>query len=160
MSDLFEIALTRQSGEVVTLKDFKARAWLVVNTASRCGFTGQYAGFEELWQCYQSQGLMVLGFPCNQFGRQEPGTDEQIADFCSLNYGVSFPLFCKVKVNGVNTHPLFAELKRLAPGIWGSQAIKWNFTKFLISESGAVERFAPQTEPQKLINAIEKLLQS
>lgn len=160
MSELFSIPLTAQNGESVTLGDYPGRAWLVVNTASRCGFTGQYAGLEALWRHYQAQGLVVLGFPCNQFGRQEPGTDEQIRDFCKLNYGASFPLFSKVEVNGANAHPLFKRLKQLAPGLLGSQAIKWNFTKFLINQKGEVKRFAPQASPASLVNDIERALQS
>ncbi|AHG22355.1 glutathione peroxidase [Chania multitudinisentens RB-25] len=146
-------------GEHKTLADFPARAYLVVNTASQCGFTPQYQGLEHLWQRYRERGLAVLAFPCNQFGRQEPGNAAEIADFCALNYGVSFPLFSKIEVNGVDTHPLFSELKRRAPGLLGSQRIKWNFTKFLFAANGEqIMRFAPFTKPEQLSNHIELLL--
>lgn len=146
-------------GRSRTLADFDARLWLVVNTASRCGFTPQYEGLEALWQRYRDRGLVVLGFPCDQFGHQEPGSDEEIASFCDLNYQVSFPLFSKVRVNGPDAHPLFVQLKSRAPGLLGSEAIKWNFTKFLVSDRGnRVERFAPSTAPQSLAGRIEGLL--
>ena len=135
------------------------KAVLVVNTASKCGFTPQYKGLEELWQTYKDQGLVVLGFPCNQFGKQEPGNEGAISEFCELNYGVSFPLFKKIDVNGAGAHPLFVQLKKRAPGVLGSQGIKWNFTKFLIGKDGQlVKRFAPATKPQDLSREIEALL--
>lgn len=156
---LFEIPLTTIDGQSKTLADFNASVALVVNTASKCGFTSQYEGLEALWNTYQSQGLVVLGFPCNQFGHQEPGDDEQIASFCSLNFGVTFPLFQKIEVNGAHTHPLYQLLKARAPGLLGSQAVKWNFTKFLVCARGArVERFAPSTQPKDLQGAIEQAL--
>ncbi len=159
MTDLLQIPLTTMEGREVRLADYDARALLVVNTASRCGFTPQYEGLERLWQHYRERGLMVLGFPCNQFGAQEPGSDSEIADFCSVRFGVSFPLFRKLEVNGPNAHPLFTELKRRAPGLLGSQRIKWNFTKFLISADGSnVQRFAPTTRPEALQEAVENLL--
>ena len=146
-------------GREVDLCDYADRAVLVVNTASRCGFTPQYEGLEHLWQQYKDRGLTVLGFPCNQFGAQEPGNEQEIASFCSTSFGVSFPLFRKLEVNGAGAHPLFVELKRQAPGLLGSQRIKWNFTKFLISGDGSrVERFAPTTTPEALQEAVEKLL--
>jgi glutathione peroxidase len=146
-------------GEQKTLGDFAGKALLVVNTASQCGFTPQYQGLERLWQDYQSRGLVVLGFPCNQFGKQEPGDAHEIAQFCELNFGVSFPLFRKVEVNGAGAHPLFVELKRRAPGVLGTQKIKWNFTKFLIDPvGGQVTRYAPTTKPQALEGDIERLL--
>ncbi|MEL5360282.1 glutathione peroxidase [Serratia ureilytica] len=156
---LLSIPCVTLQGEQKTLGDFPARAYLVVNTASKCGFTPQYRGLENLWQYYRERGLMVLGFPCNQFGSQEPGSPLEIANFCSLNYGVSFPLFNKIEVNGPGAHPLFNELKRLAPGILGSRRIKWNFTKFLLTADGQrVTRFAPITKPERLFNRIETLL--
>ncbi|VEA73350.1 Glutathione peroxidase homolog BsaA [Serratia rubidaea] len=146
-------------GEAKTLGDFPARAYLVVNTASKCGFTPQYRGLENLWRYYRDRGLVVMGFPCNQFGAQEPGDAQEIASFCSLNYGVSFPLFAKIAVNGPEAHPLFNELKRRAPGLLGSQRIKWNFTKFLLTADGQrVTRFAPLTKPERLFERIETLL--
>ncbi|MGQ6049113.1 glutathione peroxidase [Serratia marcescens] len=156
---LLSIPCVTLQGEQKTLGDFPARAYLVVNTASKCGFTPQYRGLENLWQYYRERGLVVLGFPCNQFGSQEPGSPLEIANFCSLNYGVSFPLFSKIDVNGPGAHPLFNELKRLAPGILGSRRIKWNFTKFLLTADGQrVTRFAPITKPEHLFDRIETLL--
>jgi len=156
---LLEIPCRTMDGQEKTLGDFGGKVWLVVNTASECGFTPQYKGLEALWQRYRDQGLVVLGFPCNQFGRQEPGDEAQIAAFCERNFGVSFPLFAKVEVNGGDAHPLFVELKKRAPGLLGSKAIKWNFSKFLIGEQGAsVERFSSNTPPQALAERIEALL--
>lgn len=156
---LLSIPCVTLQGEQKTLGDFPARAYLVVNTASKCGFTPQYRGLENLWRYYRERGLMVLGFPCNQFGSQEPGSPLEIANFCSLNYGVSFPLFSKIDVNGPGAHPLFNELKRLAPGILGSRRIKWNFTKFLLTADGQrVTRFAPITKPERLFDRIETVL--
>lgn len=149
---------TTLSGEQKTLADYSGKAVLVVNTASKCGFTPQYKGLEALWQQYKDQGLVILGFPCNQFGQQEPGDEAEISEFCEVNFGVTFPLFKKVEVNGSNAHPLFVELKKRAPGVLGSEAIKWNFTKFLIGPDGKVERYAPATKPSALKADIEKLL--
>ena len=157
--NLFDIPCTTLGGEPKTLADFQGKAVLVVNTASKCGFTPQYKGLEALWQQYRDQGLVILGFPCNQFGQQEPGDEAAISGFCELNFGVSFPLFKKVEVNGPQAHPLFVQLKRRAPGLLGSQGIKWNFTKFLIDREGnVVERFEPTTTPEEIAPAIEKLL--
>ena len=159
--DLLSIPVTTLSGEHKTLADFDAKALLLVNTASQCGFTPQYQGLEALWQRYREQGLMVLGFPCNQFGAQEPGDAAAIASFCELNFGVSFPLFAKIEVNGGGAHPLYVELKRRAPGLLGTQRIKWNFTKFLLSGDGrTIRRFAPTSKPESLTAAIEALLAS
>lgn len=156
---LFDIPVTTIKGEQKTLADFGGKAVLVVNTASKCGFTPQYKGLENVWQQYKDQGLVVLGFPCNQFGKQEPGDEGAISEFCELNFGVSFPLFKKVDVNGDNAHPLFVNLKKSAPGLLGSQGIKWNFTKFLLSADGEViKRFAPTTKPEDLTAEIEALL--
>ena len=156
---LFDIPVTTIKGEQKTLADFGGKAVLVVNTASKCGFTPQYKGLENVWQQYKDQGLVVLGFPCNQFGKQEPGDEGAISEFCELNFGVSFPLFKKVDVNGSDAHPLFVNLKKSAPGLLGSQGIKWNFTKFLLSADGTViKRFAPTTKPEDLTVEIEALL--
>ncbi|WP_439888211.1 glutathione peroxidase [Pseudomonas sp. MBLB4123] len=158
-NSLIDIPCTTIKGEQKTLADFGGKAVLVVNTASKCGFTPQYQGLESLWQQYKDRGLVVLGFPCNQFGKQEPGDEGAISEFCELNFGVSFPLFKKVEVNGADAHPLFVQLKKRAPGLLGSQGIKWNFTKFLLSGDGRlVKRFAPATKPEDLSAEIEALL--
>ncbi|HEJ4227251.1 TPA: glutathione peroxidase [Pseudomonas aeruginosa] len=161
MSDsLLSIPCTTIKGEQKTLADFGGKALLVVNTASKCGFTPQYQGLEALWEKYRERGLVVLGFPCNQFGKQEPGDEGEISQFCELNYGVSFPLFRKIEVNGAGAHPLFVSLKKRASGLLGSQGIKWNFTKFLIGRDGqVVKRYAPTTKPEELSSAIEALLE-
>ena len=156
---LFEIPCTTIDGQQKTLADFDAKVLLVVNTASQCGFTPQYKGLEALWKRYRDRGLVVLGFPCDQFGHQEPGNESQIATFCERNFGVSFPLFAKVQVNGGDAHPLFVQLKQRAPGLLGSKAIKWNFTKFLIADGGkTVERFSSRTSPGALAAPIEARL--
>ena len=158
-ASILDIPCVTLGGEHKKLGDFPGKVLLVVNTASQCGFTPQYKGLEQLWQAYHERGLVVLGFPCNQFGKQEPGDARDIAQFCERNFGVSFPLFRKVEVNGPGAHPLFVELKRRAPGILGSQKIKWNFTKFLVDPaSGQVTRYAPTTKPQALEADIERLL--
>ncbi|MCO6056850.1 glutathione peroxidase [Pseudomonas sp. MOB-449] len=160
MSDkILDIPVTTIKGEQKTLADFGGKALLVVNTASKCGFTPQYKGLENLWQQYKDKGLVVLGFPCNQFGQQEPGDEGAISEFCELNFGVSFPLFKKIDVNGSEAHPLYVQLKKRAPGLLGSQGIKWNFTKFLISQDGgSIKRFAPTTKPEEISAEIEALL--
>ena len=160
MSDsLLSIPCTTIKGEQKTLADFAGKAILVVNTASKCGFTPQYKGLEQLWQQYKDQGLVVLGFPCNQFGKQEPGNEGAISEFCELNFGVSFPLFKKIDVNGSGADPLYGELKKQAPGFLGTEGIKWNFTKFLVGRDGnVVERYAPTTKPEEISADIEKLL--
>lgn len=156
---LLSIPCVTLSGEQKALGDFQGKALLVVNTASQCGFTPQYKGLEQLWRHYRERGLVVVGFPCNQFGKQEPGDAREIAQFCESNFGVSFPLFRKIEVNGAGAHPLFVELKKRAPGLFGSEKIKWNFTKFLLDPvSGKVTRFAPSTKPEALTSSIEKLL--
>ncbi|MCL6415782.1 glutathione peroxidase [Aestuariirhabdus sp. Z084] len=158
-TDLFAIECQTIKGENVTLDEHRGKALLVVNTASKCGFTPQYKGLESLHKKYQDKGLVVLGFPCNQFREQEPEGEGEIASFCERNFGVSFPLFAKVDVNGENTHPLFSALKTAAPGLLGSRGVKWNFTKFLIAPDGkTVKRFAPITRPDKIEAEIEKLL--
>ena len=156
---LLDIPCTTIEGRTTSLGEFAGTLYLVVNTASECGFTPQYKGLEALWTQYRGRGLVVLGFPCDQFGGQEPGGEAEIAAFCERNYGVSFPLFAKVKVNGGDAHPLFVELKKRAPGVLGSKAIKWNFTKFLVSsDGGSVERFATRTKPEALRARIEAYL--
>lgn len=156
---LLDIPCVTIEGEQKRLADFDAKVLLVVNTASQCGFTPQYKGLEALWQRYGGRGLIVLGFPCNQFGKQEPDGEQEIAAFCERRFGVSFPLFAKVEVNGGDAHPLFIELKKRAPGLLGSKAIKWNFTKLLISDQGrAVRRFSSRTTPEAMAAEIETLL--
>jgi len=146
-------------GKEVPLSDYQGKVLLIVNTASKCGFTPQYAGLEELYKAYQDKGLTVLGFPCNQFGRQEPGTAADIGAFCTKNYGVTFPMFEKIEVNGDNAHPLWRYLKDEKPGLLGTKAIKWNFTKFLVDRAGkVVKRFAPNDTPASIKPAIETLL--
>ncbi len=155
MSDIYRFNAIDINGHEVALENFRDQVLLIVNTASKCGFTPQFEGLEILYEKFRERGFAVLGFPCNQFGAQEPGSETDIAEFCQLNYGVSFPMFAKIDVNGPATHPLFAHLKTSAPGIFGSEKIKWNFTKFLINRAGqVVERFAPATKPEKLEQAI------
>ncbi len=151
--------VTTLTGEQRTLRDYEGEVLLIVNTASKCGFTPQYKGLEALHQRYGARGLRVLGFPCDQFGGQEPGEAEEIEQFCRLNYGVSFPMHAKVDVNGDEAHPLFMQLKAGATGVLGTQAIKWNFTKFLVARDGTiVDRFASNTKPESLADQIEALL--
>ncbi len=146
-------------GTNVPMEQFRGKAVLIVNVASKCGFTPQYKGLEEIYSKYKEKGFVVLGFPCNQFGGQEPGGPEDIQSFCSLTYGVDFPIFEKIEVNGANAHPLYQYLKKQATGILGTEAIKWNFTKFLIDREGkVVDRYAPSTTPADLTSEIEKLL--
>jgi glutathione peroxidase len=146
-------------GREVALSDFRGQVLLIVNTASACGFTPQLGALEQLWQDYRARGLVVLGFPCNQFGAQEPGSNAEIAAFCQRDYGVSFPLMAKIEVNGAAAHPLYRWLVEQAPGILGTRAIKWNFTKFLIGRDGTVlARYAPQHKPESLRADIERAL--
>ncbi|MFC3680170.1 glutathione peroxidase [Bacterioplanoides pacificum] len=147
------------SGEMQNLADYQGKVVLIVNTASECGFTPQYEGLETLYQQFKDQGLMVLGFPCNQFGKQEQGDAAQIGAFCQKNYGVSFPMFSKIDVNGDNAAPLYQQLKQAAPGVMGTKAIKWNFTKFLLNQQGEViKRYAPTTKPEDIRADIEAAL--
>ncbi len=147
------------TGQPVRLADHAGKVLLIVNTASACGFTPQFAGLEKLWASYRDRGLVVLGFPSNEFGAQDPGSNDQIASFCQLNYGVSFPMMAKIRVNGADAHPLYAWLKDEAPGLLGSKGIKWNFTKFLVGRDGRVrKRYAPQDAPEKLAADIEAAL--
>ena len=156
---VYEFKVKKGNGTEVSMKDYEGKALLIVNVASACGYTKQYTGLEKLYEKYQSRGFEVLGFPCNQFGGQEPGTDEEIQAFCTGSFGVKFPIFKKVDVNGDKADPLFSYLKKEAKGILGTEAVKWNFTKFLISKTGqVVTRFAPNDEPESLEKDIEKLL--
>ncbi|MBE7419652.1 MAG: glutathione peroxidase [Ideonella sp.] len=146
-------------GQRVKLSRYKGKVLLIVNTASQCGFTPQFEGLQALWQAYQEQGLVVLGFPSNEFGGQDPGANDEIASFCQLNYGVSFPMMAKIEVNGGGAHPLYRWLTHEAPGLLGSQAIKWNFTKFLVGRDGStIKRYAPQDAPATLAKDIEAAL--
>ncbi|MGK0440976.1 MAG: glutathione peroxidase [Pseudohongiellaceae bacterium] len=159
MAGIHDISAVLITGEQQRFDEYKGKAVLIVNTASKCGFTEQYKGLEALYQQYKGQGLVVLGFPCNQFGRQEPGDSEKINQFCELNFGVTFPLFEKIDVNGANTHPLFSYLKDQAPGVLGSKSVKWNFTKFLVNRDGlVVKRFASKDKPASLCSDIEAVL--
>ena len=146
-------------GQPADLSTQRGKVLLIVNTASRCGFTPQFAGLEKLWQAYRDRGLVVVGFPSNEFGAQDPGSNSEIASFCSLNYGVSFPMMAKIKVNGADAHPLWRWLRKQAPGLLGSEAIKWNFTKFLIGRDGRViRRYAPSDAPESIATDIEAAL--
>lgn len=158
-NSLHEIKAKNNKGQEVSLDQYKGKTVLVVNVASKCGFTPQYEGLEELYQKYKDKGLVILGFPCNQFGAQEPGSNDEIDSFCKLNFGVTFPIMDKVDVNGSDTAPVFDFLKTSAPGILGIEAIKWNFTKFLVGKDGKViDRYAPTTKPQDIAKDIEKSL--
>lgn len=150
MSKIYEFKVTDINGQEKTLAEYKGKKLLIVNVASKCGFTPQYKGLEELYENNKDK-LVVLGFPCNQFGGQEPGSEEEIKSFCDLTYNVTFPMFSKVDVNGSNSHPLYEYLKEQAPGLMGSKAVKWNFTKFLVDEEGKVlKRFAPKDKPESI----------
>lgn len=158
-SPIYKFSAIAIDGSQLSLTELRGKVLLIVNTASHCGFTPQYAGMEALYQQYKDQGLVILGFPCNQFGAQEPGTEAEIFQFCQLNYGITFPLLAKIDVNGANAHPLYRYLVSAKTGLFGTKAIKWNFTKFLIDREGrVVERFAPKATPKELAIAIEKLL--
>ena len=159
MTTLGDFKATTIDGVEADLADYEGQVVLVVNTASQCGFTGQYAGLQELYDTYRERGFTVLGFPCDQFGNQEPGDEAEIASFCERNYGVSFPMFAKVDVNGDDAHPLYAWLRDAKSGLLPGDGIKWNFTKFLIGRDGqVVKRFSPTTEPAKLGDKIEAAL--
>jgi glutathione peroxidase len=158
-SKIYSFGVKTIDGKETTLADFKGKAMLIVNVASKCGFTPQYTGLEALYKKYKDQGLVVLGFPCNQFGAQEQGNEAEIKDFCSLTYEVDFPMFAKVEVNGKNAHPLYNYLKSEEKGIFGTEGIKWNFTKFLVDRKGTVlKRFAPTVKPEALDKDVEAAL--
>jgi glutathione peroxidase len=159
MTSFYDFTARLADGTEVSMADYRGKAVLAVNVASKCGFTPQYTGLEQLHRTYRDRGLVVLGFPCNQFGEQEPGTEQEISAFCRVNYDVTFPIFSKVEVNGSGAHPLYKWLKRKAPGLLRVQLVPWNFTKFLIDRSGEqVKRFAPDVEPAALAGPIEALL--
>jgi len=159
MPTVYDFSAQTIDGKTRKLADYKGQVLLVVNTASKCGFTPQYKGLEEIYKRYKDRGFAVLGFPCNQFGAQEPGPESEIAEFCEMNYGVTFPMFAKVDVNGDGAHPLFKHLTRAKKGLLGSEAIKWNFTKFLVGKDGQViERYAPTTAPEAIVKDIEQAL--
>ena len=159
MATIYDFSVDDINGKKVKLDQYRDRVLLIVNTASKCGYTPQYKGLEALYEKYKDKGLDVLGFPCNQFGEQEPGSAKEIADFCELNFGVTFPLFAKIDVNGAQTAPLYKYLKEAKPGLLGTEAIKWNFTKFLVDRKGqVVARYAPNDTPESLAADIEKKL--
>ncbi|MBP6850551.1 MAG: glutathione peroxidase [Rhodoferax sp.] len=159
MASVYDFEATRIDGRTVKLDKFQGKPMLIVNTASACGFTPQFAGLEKLHQTYGARGLVVLGFPCNQFGAQDPGPNDAIAEFCQLNYGVSFPMMAKIDVNGPKAAPLYQWLSAEAPGLLGSKAIKWNFTKFLVGRDGQVlKRYAPTDTPASMAGDIEAVL--
>jgi glutathione peroxidase len=159
MNTIYDFTVKTIDGKETTLEPYKGKVVLIVNVASKCGFTPQYDGLEALYRKYKDQGLVVLGFPCNQFGSQEPGSEAEIQNFCRVNFGVTFPMFSKINVNGDNTHPLYVYLKSEKPGILGSETIKWNFTKFLVDKEGKViKRFGSSTSPESIEQDIEKIL--
>ena len=159
MTTVYDFEALTITGQSVPLDQYKGKPLLIVNTASACGFTPQFAGLEELHKTYGAKGLVVLGFPCNQFGSQDKGSNDEIAEFCQLNYGVSFPMMAKIDVNGSGAHPLYQWLSKEAPGLLGSKAIKWNFTKFLVGRDGQViKRYAPTDTPKSMAKDIEAVL--
>ena len=159
MASIYDFSVDDIQGKPIKLDKYKNQVMLIVNTASKCGFTPQYKGLEALYEKFHGRGLEILGFPCNQFGAQEPGTEKEIAEFCELNYGVTFPMFAKVDVNGTKTAPVYKYLKAEKPGLLGSEAIKWNFTKFLVDRKGNVlARYAPNDTPESMAGDIEKAL--
>jgi len=158
--NLYECSVTTIDGQTETLETYRGQVLLIVNVASKCGFTSQYTGLEVLYKRYRQKGFAVLGFPCDQFGHQEPGSEAEIQSFCSLTYDVTFPLFAKIEVNGSGTHPLYTLLKKAQPGLFGSEAIKWNFTKFLVNREGKVlKRYAPTDTPEKIEADLIKLIE-
>jgi len=159
VNTVYDFSATDIDGAERKLADYSGKMLLIVNTASKCGFTPQYTGLEELQKKYADRGLLVLGFPCDQFGHQEPGDENEIKNFCSLNYDVSFPLFAKINVNGSDAHPLYKHLKKAAPGLLGTEAVKWNFTKFLVDRDGKVlRRYGPTDKPEDIEKDLVKLL--
>ncbi len=159
MNTVYEFSAKTIDGKTRSLGEYRGKVLLIVNTASQCGFTPQYRGLEQLHKTYAGKGLAVLGFPCNQFGAQEPGPESEIAEFCETNFGVTFPLFAKIDVNGAGAHPLYQHLTSAAPGILGLEAIKWNFTKFLVGRDGKIiKRYAPNAAPESIAKDIEGAL--
>ena len=159
MVDIYNIDLRDSANNNLNMSEFAGKTLLIVNVASKCGLTPQYEGLQKLYDDFKDRNFIILGFPCNQFGGQEPGTDQEIGEFCDINYSVTFPIFSKIKVNGPEAHPLFKLLKNDKPGIFRTQSIKWNFTKFLINKNGKiVERFSPRVEPKYIRKEIEKVL--
>lgn len=157
--NLYDITVNTIEGLPCPLSDYRGQVLLIVNVASKCGFTPQYTGLEALYRRYREQGFAILGFPCDQFAHQEPGNEAEIKNFCTLTYDITFPLFAKIEVNGSNTHPLYAHLKKAQPGLLGSEAIKWNFTKFLVDRNGEVlKRYAPTDTPEKIEADLRPLL--
>lgn len=156
--NIYSFSVNNAEEKPVSLSDYKGKVLLIVNVASKCGFTPQYEGLEALYKEYKEKGLVIIGFPSNEFGSQEPGSNEEIQNFCKVNYGVTFPVMAKIKVNGEDADPLYKWLKKSAPGILGTEAIKWNFTKFLVGKDGKViERFAPKTTPSEIKDNIKKI---
>ena len=159
MGNLYDICVQDSRGGEVKMSEFKNKTLLIVNVASKCGLTPQYVGLQKIFDEFKDRNFLVLGFPCNQFGGQEPGSNQEISEFCEINYSVTFPIFSKIKVNGPEAHPLFKLLKQDKPGIFRTQSIKWNFTKFLINNSGKIiERFSPRVEPKYIREEIERVL--
>tara|TARA_B100000242_G_scaffold88445_1_gene59458 strand:+ start:2549 stop:3028 length:480 start_codon:yes stop_codon:yes gene_type:complete len=159
MGNIYDICVQDSRGGEVKMSEFKNKTLLIVNVASKCGLTPQYVGLQKIFDEFKDRNFLVLGFPCNQFGGQEPGSDQEISEFCEINYSVTFPIFSKIKVNGPEAHPLFKLLKQDKPGIFRTQSIKWNFTKFLINNSGKIiERFSPRVEPKYIREEIERVL--
>tara|TARA_Y100000739_G_scaffold218877_1_gene216750 strand:+ start:533 stop:1081 length:549 start_codon:yes stop_codon:yes gene_type:complete len=159
MDDIYNIEVKDSANSNISMSDFAGKTLLIVNVASKCGLTPQYEGLQKLYDDYKDRNFVILGFPCNQFGGQEPGTDKEIGEFCDINFSVTFPIFSKIKVNGPEAHPLFKILKSDKPGIFRTQSIKWNFTKFLINSNGKIiERFSPRVEPKYIRKEIEKIL--
>jgi len=159
MNNIYDIHIKDSSNKEVSMSKFEGKTLLIVNVASKCGLTPQYRGLQSLYEEYKNRNFVVLGFPCNQFGGQEPGTNSEINDFCEINYSVTFPIFSKIKVNGPDSHPLFKLLKNDKPGIFRTESIKWNFTKFLVNSSGKiVDRFSPRVEPKYIRSEIERIL--
>ncbi|MDD2900374.1 MAG: glutathione peroxidase [Desulfuromonadaceae bacterium] len=158
--NLYEFTVTTIDGQSESMETYRGQVLLIVNVASKCGFTGQYTGLEALYRSYRHKGFAVLGFPCDQFAHQEPGSEAEIQSFCSLTYGVTFPLFAKIEVNGSGAHPLYKYLKKAQPGLFGSEAIKWNFTKFLVNREGEVlKRYAPTDTPEKIEDDLRGMIE-
>ena len=156
---IYDFSVETIKGETVSLEQYRGKVLIIVNTASKCGFTPQYKGLEKLYSKFKGDGLVILGFPCNQFGQQEKGDNAEISEFCEINYGVTFPMFAKIEVNGDNAHPLFNDLKEEAPGLLGTKGIKWNFTKFLVDgEGNVVQRFGPKDNPEAIRQPMRRLL--